>query len=198
MHKKGESEAAKLFKAAVDKDKINFRDDIGQRNPAALVNLGVIEYEYNKYENAAILFLDALAIKPDDQEALCNLGLALKHTAYKDYAELAFEEAVNVSPGNTFVLMNYMMLLLEKQMFDRFKVVLPHAKRIMDQKEFSEINKLYEEFRDAVNAGKDDSIPENEQIVPTTEKAKGKLDKDTRSTLRNMLEKVKPIKEEDD
>ena len=68
----------------------------------------------------------------------------------------------------------------------------------MDQKEFSEINKLYEEFRDAVNAGKDDSIPENEQIVPTTEKAKGKLDKDTRSTLRNMLEKVKPIKEEDD
>jgi Flp pilus assembly protein TadD len=74
----------------------------------------VIEYEYNKYENAAILFLDALAIKPDDQEALCNLGLSLKHTAYKDYAELAFEEAVNVSPGNTFVLMNYMMLLLEK------------------------------------------------------------------------------------
>ena len=55
-----------------------------------------------------------MAIKPDDQEALCNLGLALKHTAYKDYAELAFEEAVNVSPGNTFVLMNYMMLLLEK------------------------------------------------------------------------------------
>lgn len=136
MHQKGESEAAKLFKAAVDKDRINFRDDIGKRNPAALVNLGVIEYEYNKYENAAILFLDALAIKPDDQEALCNLGLALKHTSYRDYAELAFEEAVNVSPGNTFVLMNYMMLLLEKQMFDRFKVVLPHARRIMDQKEF--------------------------------------------------------------
>jgi hypothetical protein len=74
----------------------------------------VIEYEYKKYENAAILFLDALAIKPDDQEALCNLGRALKHTDYKDYAELAFEEAVNVSPDNTFFLMNYMMLLLEK------------------------------------------------------------------------------------
>jgi hypothetical protein len=84
-------------------------------------------------------------------------------------------------------------------MFDRFKVVLPHAKRIMDQKEFSEINKLYEEFRDAVNASKDDSIPENnEPTAPVIEKVKVKLDKDTRSTLRNMLEKVKPIKEEDD
>lgn len=143
---KGESEAAKLFKAAIDKDLANFPKDVRKRNPAALVNLGVIQYEYNKYEDAAILFLDALAIKPDDQEALCNLGLSLKHTAYKDYAELALEEAVNVSPGNTFVLTNYMMLLLEQQKFDMFKRVLPHAKRIMDSKEFAEINKLNEEF----------------------------------------------------
>jgi hypothetical protein len=77
---------------------------------------------------------------------LCNLGLALKHTSYKEYAELALEEAVNVSPGNTFVLTNYMMLLLEQQKFDMYKRVLPHAKRIMDQKEFAEINKLFEEF----------------------------------------------------
>jgi hypothetical protein len=41
------------------------------------------------------------------------LGLSLKHTAYKEYAEMALEEAVNVSPGNTYVLFNYMMLLLE-------------------------------------------------------------------------------------
>lgn len=109
-----ESEAAKLFKAAVDKDNDKFKHDVSKRNPAALVNLGVIQYEFSKYEEAAILFLDALAIKPDDQEALCNLGLSLKHTAYKEYAELALEEAVNVSPGNTFVLTNYMMLLLEQ------------------------------------------------------------------------------------
>ena len=157
---KGESEAAKLFKAAVDKDKANYPNDISKRNPAALVNLGVIEYEFNRYEDAAILFLDALAIKPDDQEALCNLGLALKHTAYKEYASLALEEAVNVSPGNTFVLTNYMMLLLESQKFDDFKKVLPHAKRIMDQKEFSEINKLFEEFQQAVAGSIDPSIPE--------------------------------------
>lgn len=143
---KGESEAAKLFKAAVDKDRANYPSDLRKRNPAALVNLGVIEYEYNRFEDAAILFLDALAIKPDDQEALCNLGLSLKHTSYKDYAELALEEAVNVSPGNTFVLTNYMMLLLEHQKFEMFKRVLPHAKRIMDNKEFAEITKLHDEF----------------------------------------------------
>lgn len=164
---KGESEAAKLFKAAVDKDRANYPHDIRKRNPAALVNLGVIEYEFNRYENAAILFLDALAIKPDDQESLCNLGLALKFTSYKEYAVLALEEAVNVSPGNTFVLTNYMMLLLEQQQFDLFKRVLPHAKRIMDNKEFMEINKLFEEFQQAVLASVDPSIPEKEDKRPT-------------------------------
>jgi len=64
---KGESEAAKLFNTAVKKDKFNFKDkDIGKRNGAALVNLGVIEYEFTHYEDACILFLDALQIKPDD------------------------------------------------------------------------------------------------------------------------------------
>lgn len=67
--------------------------------------------------------MDALAIKPDDQEALCNLGLALKHTAYANYASLAFEEAIQVAPGNTFILTNYMMLLLEQNRFDMFRKV---------------------------------------------------------------------------
>jgi hypothetical protein len=69
---------------------------------------------------------------------------------------------VNVSPGNTFVLTNYMMLLLEQQKFENFKRVLPHAKRIMDNKEFTEINKLYEEFQLAVQGSIDPSIPEVE------------------------------------
>ena len=33
-----------------------------------------------EYDSAAIRFLDALEIKPDDEEALCNLALALKKT----------------------------------------------------------------------------------------------------------------------
>ena len=50
-------------------------------NKEAIVNIGCIEYEENQnYEEAAIKFLDALVIKPDDEEALCNLALSLKKT----------------------------------------------------------------------------------------------------------------------
>ena len=49
-----------------------------------------------------------------------------------------------------------------------FKRVLPHAKRIMDSKEFYEINKLYDEFQMAVNGSIDPTIPEREdQTTPS-------------------------------
>ena len=98
--------------------------------------MGCLMYEeFSHYEDAAIAFLDALEIKPDDEEALCNLALALKRTSYLDYAQMAFEEAVNVSPGNTFILTNYMMFLLEQKSFAQFDRVLPHARRVMDDRE---------------------------------------------------------------
>ncbi len=50
------------------------------------MNLGALEYESNNFEAAAIRFLDALEIKPDDEEAICNLALALKKTSYIDYS----------------------------------------------------------------------------------------------------------------
>lgn len=107
--------------------------------------------------------MDALEIKPDDDEALCNLALALKRTSYIDYAKMAFEEAVNVSPGNTFILMNYMMFLLEQQNFDQFAKVLPHARRVMDRTELETIQKLHDEFREAIDGTVGKSIPEDEQ-----------------------------------
>jgi tetratricopeptide (TPR) repeat protein len=64
-------DAHKMFKDAHDADK---------RNAGAIVNLGCIDYEFGRFEDAAISFLDALEIKPDDEEALCNLALALKKT----------------------------------------------------------------------------------------------------------------------
>ena len=83
-----------------------------------MINMGVLLYEeFSHFEDAAILFLDALETKPDDEEALCNLALALKRItspSYHEYAQKAFEEAVNISPGNTFILTNYMMFLLER------------------------------------------------------------------------------------
>ena len=91
-----------------------------------------------------------MEIKPDDEEALCNLALALKRTSYLDYAKMAFEEAVNVSPGNTFILTNYMMFLLEQKSFNQFDRVLPHARRVMDPQELAVLSGLEAEFKDVV------------------------------------------------
>ena len=91
-----------------------------------------------------------MEIKPDDEEALCNLALALKRTSYLDYAKMAFEEAVNVSPGNTFILTNYMMFLLEQKSFAQFDRVLPHARRVMDPQELAVLSGLEAEFKDVV------------------------------------------------
>lgn len=78
------------------------------------------------------------------------MALALKRTSYLDYAKMAFEEAVNVSPGNTFILTNYMMFLLEQKSFDQFDSVLPHARRVMDDHELGVLSRLHAEFKDAV------------------------------------------------
>ena len=109
-HQNGIEDALKMFKQA---------EAVDPKCIAAIVNIGCIEYEeFSHYDTAAIRFLDALEIKPDDEEALCNLALALKRTSYVDYGQIAFEEAVNVSPGNTFILTNYMMFLLEQKKFE--------------------------------------------------------------------------------
>ena len=63
---------------------------------------------------------------------------------------MAFEEAVNVSPGNTFILTNYMMFLLEQKSFAQFDRVLPHARRVMDPQELAVLSGLEAEFKDVV------------------------------------------------
>lgn len=113
-----------MFKAA---------NEVDPKNVSALVNLGTLDYEYHSFEDAALRFLDALEIKRNDEEALCNLALALKKTGHLNYALIAFEEAVNTSPGNTFILSNYMMFLLEQKNFDQFDKVMNHARRVMDK-----------------------------------------------------------------
>jgi hypothetical protein len=59
--------------------------------------------------------LNSLEIDPFDNETLGNLGLALSKTQYKDYAVIAFEEAVNQCSGHLDILMNYLIFLLEVQ-----------------------------------------------------------------------------------
>lgn len=132
-------------------------------NIGAIVNLGALEYEHNNYENAAIRFLDALEVKPDDEEALCNLALSLKKTNYLEFAQSAFEEAVNVSPGNTFILHNYMLFLLEQKNFTHFDKVMMHARRVMDKSELETVTKLYEEFKSAIEGTEGKVLPEDQE-----------------------------------
>lgn len=135
-------DATKWFQSALDNE---------PHNIPAIVNMGCMQYEeFQHFEDAAILFLDALEINPADEEALCNLALALKRTTYLDYAQMAFEEAVNVSPGNTFILTNYMMFLLEQKDFGQFDRVLPHAKLVMAEYELDQITGLHQEFKEAI------------------------------------------------
>jgi len=121
-----------MFKAALTED---------PRNISALVNLGCLMYqEEQRYEDAAIKFLDALVIKPDDEDALCNLALALKQSGgYKEYAEMAFSEAIEVNPSNTFIIENYLFFLLEVKKMDQFKKVLGLAKNVLDEEDYYRI-----------------------------------------------------------
>jgi len=74
---KKDGESLQMFTAAHEAD---------PRNSGAINNLGNVDFEEGKFEEAAIKFLDALDIKPTDEEALCNLAIALKKTKYLDYA----------------------------------------------------------------------------------------------------------------
>ena len=87
----------------------------------------------------------------NDEESLSNLGLALAKTQYKDYSNMAFEEAVNMCPGNTDILANYMLFLLENRQLEKFNAVYKHAERIMDSPELNSLDNLYTEFYTAIH-----------------------------------------------
>jgi len=181
-HQNGIDDALKMFKAAKQHE---------PGNVAAIVNIGCIEFEeYQHFDQAAILFLDALEIKPDDEEALCNLALALKKTTYIDYAKMAFEEAVNVSPGNTFILTNYMMFLLEQQNFEQFNKVIPHARRVMDRQELETIQKLHDEFKEAIDGTAGKTKPEDERASSSHASSKGGLKNFSNSLRQNLIKKM--------
>jgi len=69
-----------------------------------------------------------------------------------------------VSPGNTFILTNYILFLLEQKNFDQYNKVMPHAKRIMDTKELEMVTKLGEEFKEAIDGTVGKVIPGDENI----------------------------------
>jgi hypothetical protein len=98
---------------------------------------------------------------------------------------------VNVSPGNTFILQNYMLFLLEQKKFDQFNKVITHAKRVMDKIELETVTKLYEEFKAAVDGTEGKVLPEDQRTdSQSTEvrQAAGDM-KTVKSALRSMFTK---------
>ena len=63
-----------------------------------------------------------------------------------------------MSPGNTFILQNYMLFLLENRMFTQFEKVMTHAKRVMDKNELDTVQRLYDEFRAAIDGSAESKI----------------------------------------
>ena len=145
---------ALAYKEMGDYDRaITILEDVIAHNPnsepAARINLGNIYQLQSKYEQAAILYLEALEIDLNDEDALCNLGLVLSRIQYNDYAKLAFEEGININPGNKQILKNYLLFLLEIKHFEKFQTIMSHAKRVLDQEELLNFQKLFADFQKA-------------------------------------------------
>lgn len=79
--------------------------------------MGNINAEKGHFEEACVSFLEYLVQNPNDDKALCNLGMALGHLPQYDslFANLAFEEAMHLSPSSEFIIENYLIYLLESE-----------------------------------------------------------------------------------
>jgi tetratricopeptide (TPR) repeat protein len=99
---------ALVYKQLGSLDKsITILQEVIKDNPkdaAAYTNLGNVYQLQAKYEDAAILYLQALELDFNDDDTLCNLGLALSRLNYHDYAKIAFEEGININPGNKLIV----------------------------------------------------------------------------------------------
>ena len=95
-------------------------------------------------------YLQALDIEPNDDDALCNFALVLQKLTYNDFAKIAYEEGINVNPGNRALLRNYLLFLLEIKELDKFQTVLTHSKRVLDPADIALITKLQGEFQKAL------------------------------------------------
>jgi tetratricopeptide (TPR) repeat protein len=86
--------------------------------------LGVVLFGRQEYAAAAAEFERACELKPDNIEALCNLGHSLRLDGREEDAQLAFAAAVRLSPGNVFGRTNLAELLLDAGKIDEAR---PHV-----------------------------------------------------------------------
>lgn len=107
----------------------DYAKDGSETKRMAIVNIGNLYQKKGKNADAATRYLEALEQSDwkNDPVTLCNLGLALSTTQYKDYAMMAFEEAVELSPGDSTIVQNFLICLLEWGHNDKFRQLWRHA-----------------------------------------------------------------------
>lgn len=119
----------------------------------------------------------------DDPTTLCNLGLSLSTMPqFRDEAILAFEEAAELSPGDPYIIQNFLICLLEWGHEDRFRVLWKHAIRIMPQKQLLILSQMFNEFQTAIKG-------ENAEIEPlekVTEIMGGRKDSYVQQSLSGL------------
>ena len=72
--------------------------------------------EWDDNEAAAFEYLNALERDPMNSRTLCNLGMCLQFTDYKDpFANIALNEAFESSPDDTFIAENYLIYLIDTE-----------------------------------------------------------------------------------
>jgi tetratricopeptide (TPR) repeat protein len=70
----------------------------GDRSPELFYNTGLLLQRSGQLEDAAKLYREALAERPDFAEALLNLGHALKGQGQPEEARKCWKQAVTVKP----------------------------------------------------------------------------------------------------
>lgn len=118
--------------------------------------------------------------------------MALKKTKHLDYAQIAFEEAVNTCPANTFILANYMMFLVEQKKFSLFSQILKHATRIMEKSELDPIVQLHDDYKAAIDGTEGKVLPEDEPPLSTKSNIEGGKDQRVKSALKSFFGGKKP------
>lgn len=87
---------------------------------------------------------------------------------YNDFAKIAYEEGINVNPGNRALVRNYLLFLLEIKQLDKFNTVLTHAKRVLDAADIAQITKLQVDFSKALGMIASTTPPDDKQKKPAS------------------------------
>ena len=119
LHRSGRiDDAVYFYNKALEKD---------PKLPEALINLGAVYLEQNKYDKAEPILKNALKIKPNDPKILSNLGNLYQNQKRFDEAEEIYLEAIEIDPDISTTLCNLGSLYLKLNKLEDAIITLQKA-----------------------------------------------------------------------